>query len=261
MYLTPFFIWKRFFLGIILLFLFLPLYRIPIALVFAGHLCIFIYGVKNIRLQFFGRVYNSVQTQTNKIALTFDDGPDPHLTDDILRILEKHSITATFFVIGTKAKKYGSLVKKCYEAGHTVACHDLEHSFFSNFRITKFLVSDIRKSQEIIENIIGKKPLLYRPPVGLMNPHTPKALRYLNMKCIGWSSSVRDAGNRRLKKILQINRLAKGGEVILLHDVLPNSEYKKLILEQLDELCVSINCKKLESVTVDKMFSIRAYNR
>jgi len=256
---TPFFIWKRFLLAIILLFLFFPLYRFHLALLFTGHLGIFIFGVKNIQLQFFGKVYHKAQVQSHKIAITFDDGPDPDLTDDILKILKKHSITATFFVIGIKAKKHPSIVKKCYEAGHIIACHDLNHSVFSNFRITKFLLSDIVESQKIIENIIGKKPLLYRPPVGLMNPHTLKALTYLNMKCIGWSRSVVDAGNRRLKKILQIHDLAKNGEVILLHDALPNSDYKKYILGQLNELCVSIQQKKLEPVTVDTMFSLQAY--
>jgi peptidoglycan/xylan/chitin deacetylase (PgdA/CDA1 family) len=259
MHVTPFFIWKRFLAAIILLFLFFPLYRIPLALLFAGHMGILFYGVKNIQFQFFGKVYNRVHSDSNKIALTFDDGPDPNLTDDILMVLKNHSISATFFVIGSKAKKYESLVKKCYEAGHTVACHDLNHSLFSNFRITKYLISDICESRNIIENIIGKKPLLYRPPVGLMNPHTLKALTYLNMKCIGWSGSVRDAGNRRIKKIKQIHKLAKKGEVVMLHDVLPNSDYKKIVLEQLNELCVLINRQKLESVTVDNMFSLQAY--
>ena len=83
---------------------------------------------------------------------------------------------------------------------------------------------------QTIKNIIGKKPLLYRPPVGLMNPHVPGVLKKFNMRCIGWSKSAGEAGNRRLAKINKISTLAGAGEVILLHDTLPNPEYKQASL-------------------------------
>ena len=133
------------------------------------------------------------------------------------------------------------------------------HSVFSNFRTTAPLLRDISKAQQIIERIIGKKPLLYRPPAGLMNPHLPKALNKLNMQCIGWSKSAGDAGNRRLSKIYRINTLAGRSEVILLHDVLPNPKYKQEILNQLKKLCSSITDQNLKAIGVDEMFDIQAY--
>ena len=79
------------------------------------------------------------------------------------------------------------------------------------------------------------------------------------MYCIGWSKSAGDAGNKRLTKINKISTLADAGEVILLHDTLPNPEYKQEILSQLDTLCSSITSQKLSAVSVAEMFDIQAY--
>lgn len=231
----------------------------PLYVLIAAHFPLFAIGIKNMRLQFFGEVYWRASNKSNKIALSFDDGPDPNLTPDIMSVLKTHNINATFFIIGTRAEQYPGIVKQCFDEGHTIACHDLKHSIFSNFRTTAPLLHDIGHAQHIIERIIGKKPLLYRPPVGLTNPHVPKALRKLNMHCIGWSKSVGDAGNRKLSKIYRINTLASQGDIILLHDILPNPEYKQEILKQLDKLCSSIKSKELVAVSINEMFNIQAY--
>ena len=259
MRITPFFIWLSSIILILIASIFLPSYRSYLLIVIAGHLPILAAGIKNIRIQFFGKAYFRIAKRSNKIALTFDDGPDPNLTPDILSVLKKHNMKATFFIISNRAKQYPDIVKQCFNEGHTIACHDLTHSVLSNFRTTKPLLRDLNKSRDIIQNIIGKKSLLYRPPVGLMNPHVPGVLKKLNMYCIGWSKSAGDAGNRKISKICKINTLAGEGEVILLHDTLPNPEYKQKILNQLDKLCISIKTKKFEPVSIEEMFDIQAY--
>lgn len=231
----------------------------PLYLLIVAHFPLFAIGIKNMRVQFFGKVHCRISSESNKIALTFDDGPDPNLTIDILNILKKYKIKATFFVVGIQAEKYAVILKQCFDAGHIIACHDLKHNIFSNFRTTAPLILDISKAREIISNAIGKKPLLYRPPVGLMNPHTLKTLNKLNMQCIGWSKSVNEAGNRRIDKIKRIKNLTGSGEVILLHDILPIPEYKQEILHQIEELCASIKAQKLEPVGIDELFGIQAY--
>lgn len=259
MRITPFFIWL---ISIILFFIAsisIQAYRYYFYIIIAGHLPILALGIKNIRTQFFGKVSFHATKKPDQIALTFDDGPDPNLTPDILSVLKKHNIKATFFVISNRAERYPGIVKQCFNEGHTIACHDLTHSIFSNFRTAKPFLRDITTSRDIIYKIIEKITLLYRPPVGLMNPHVPHVLNKLNMHCIGWSKSAGDAGNRRLTKINKISTLAGAGEVILLHDTLPNPEYKHEILSQLDKLCVSIKSKKLEAVGIDKIFDIQAY--
>ena len=259
MRITPFITWLSSIIFLFIVSIFLPFYRMLLYLLIAAHFPIFAIGIKNMRMQFFGKVYFHISKRSNKIAITFDDGPDPNLTHDIINVLKKHNIKATFFIIANQAEQHADIVKKCFDEGHTIACHDLKHSVFSNFRTTAPLLRDISKAQHVIERIIGRKPLLYRPPVGLMNPHVLKALHKLNMQCIGWSKSAGDAGNRRISKIYRINTLSGQGEVILLHDTLPNPKYKQEILNQLEKLCCSIKDQNLEAVSINEMFNIQAY--
>ena len=259
MRLTPFITWLSSLILFFIISIFSPFYRKPLYVLIAAHFPVLAIGIKNIRMQFFGRVHWRRSNKSENVALTFDDGPDPNLTPDILNTLKKHNTKATFFVIGNQAEQHPDIVKQCFDEGHTIACHDLKHSIFSNFRTTAPLLRDISKAQHAIERIIGRKPLLYRPPAGLMNPHVLKALNKLNMQCIGWSKSAKDAGNRRLSKIRQINTLAGPGEVLLLHDTLPNTRYKKDILNQLEKLCSSIKDQNLVAVSINEMFNIQAY--
>ncbi len=256
---TPFFIWLISFALTCCAAVFLPAYRVLLYFLVIAHIPIFASGIIYIRLQFFGKVLYRGVPGSNTIALTFDDGPDPTLTPDILAILQKHAFKATFFVVGINVEKYPAIVKQCFDAGHTIGCHDLSHSIFSNFRITAPLIRDISNAQQKTHSATGHTPLLYRPPVGLMNMHTLKALDKLNMHCIGWSKSVRDFGNRRIKKINHIHSLAGNGEVIILHDILPEPSYKQVILDQINQLCTTIKKRKLKTVTIDEMFHIRPY--
>jgi peptidoglycan-N-acetylglucosamine deacetylase len=114
-------------------------------------------------------------------------------------------------------------------------------------------------AQKIIETLIGRAPRFYRPPVGLSNPHLRKALINLQMKCVGWSSSVRDAGNRHPHTFKHFHLMARPGSVILLHDVLPKLELKDLYFVELEKLFIQIRKKGLTSVTVDKLFTEEAY--
>ena len=259
MQVTPFFVWSITLSLTLISSLFFPQYRMPLFIVCILHLLLFIRGIVNIRSQFFCACFCRASKTSNKTALTFDDGPEPNLTIDILNILKKHSMKATFFVIGAKASRFPEIVKQCFDAGHTIACHDLTHTNFSNFRMSRALNRDISKAQHIINDIIGKKPILYRPPVGLMNPHVPGALKKLGMHCVGWSKKASDGGNRRIQGIIRIKTLSGAGEVILLHDSLPNPDYKESVLKQIDELCLSIKQLKLEAILVQDMFHIRAY--
>jgi len=240
-------------------FLLFPWLRTVFAVAVLLLLGVFVYGVACIRSGFFGKVYFRAFNEDRRIALTFDDGPDPALTPDVLDMLDCFGYKATFFVVGRNAEKYPDIVRRAHDAGHIVACHDLTHKNTSNFRMTDSAARDIGEAASIIEKIIGKKPLLYRPPAGLLNPHIIKALKRLGMSCIGWSERVRDSGNRRKNRIFLLYKMAKPGSVILLHDCLPVPDNKPVFLEQLEKLFISIREKGLNPVGLDEMFSIRAY--
>jgi peptidoglycan/xylan/chitin deacetylase (PgdA/CDA1 family) len=258
---TPFRFWLSSVAVVAAAFYMLPGTRHLIWFLFIPYGAVFIWGIIDLRSQFFLKAYTRNKAEKAGLCLTFDDGPDPDLTNDILDLLSRFNAKATFFVIAENAQKHPECVKRAHSQGHFIACHDLSHSVFSNFRFSATMVNDITAAQKIIENIIGKKPLLYRPPVGLANPHLGTALSRLSMYCIGWSRSARDKGNRRIGRIRSISRLAKAGEVVLLHDCLPRPNYKQEFLAQLEKLLESIKAQGLLTLGVDDLFDIQAYEK
>jgi peptidoglycan/xylan/chitin deacetylase (PgdA/CDA1 family) len=256
---TPFRFWLSSVVIIVAAFVMLPHSRPVIGLLFVPYVAVFVWGIVDLKSLFFLKAYTRNKYETAALCLTFDDGPEPKLTNDILDLLSKFAMKATFFVIAEKAQKHPAFVKRAFAEGHLIASHDLSHSLLSNFRFSSTMTNDIAASQKIIENIIGKKPLLYRPPVGLANPHLGTALARLSMYCIGWSRSARDRGNRRIKNIRSIAGLSKAGRVILLHDCLPKPEYKQEFLAQLEKLLTNIKAAGLRTIGIDEMFDISAY--
>ena len=216
-------------------------------------------GVMNPKLSFFGPVIYKADSN-NALALSFDDGPDPAITPEILDLLARYGIKASFFVIAEKAAKYPALVRRAFEEGHIIACHDLNHSVFSNFRLKAAMVKDIERSREIIHGIIGHDMAIYRPPVGLTNPHLFGALKRCGMNCVCWSISGRDAGNRSSEGVARIASLVlQGSDIVLLHDALPDPSMKLLVLDSHEKLIRNILASNLSCLTLDKLLGIEAY--
>jgi len=257
---NAFSLWLISLFALFTVFFIFPEFRFIIFILTIPYIFIFFWGIFDLRSNFFVKAYINNKNAVKKICITFDDGPDPNLTPQILQLLSKFNFKATFFVIGEKAKIHSDIIRQIFSQGHLIACHDLNHKNTSNFRFVKAMVRDISLCQQIIFNIIGKKMLIYRPPIGLSNPHLSTALLVCGMKCIGWSNSVKDAGNKNLKNIKKISKmLFKDGDVILLHDCLPVIDYKSEILNQIEILFNQIKKEGFEPITVDQMFEINAY--
>lgn len=224
-----------------------------------AHVPVFVWGIFDIRLGFFCRCLLRNARKKELIALSFDDGPDPALTPEVLRLLERYGAHATFFVVGKHAAQHPHLVRRAYDAGHTIACHDYHHDIRSNFRMTGALVRDIGAAREVIYRCIGRRTLLYRPPVGLTNPHTGRALETLGMQCVGWSRGAGDRGNTNRRAFRRFPEMARGGEIVLLHDILPKIEHKSAFLGALESLLARAASCNLRLVGVDHLLEINAY--
>jgi peptidoglycan/xylan/chitin deacetylase (PgdA/CDA1 family) len=257
--LRPFHLWLASVCFFAVAFAVLPGERALLSLGMAAHVPVLLWGVFDMRAQFFCATLLRAPGRSREVALTFDDGPDPNITPDILDLLGEQGVTATFFVVGRKAQRHPEITKRAFEEGHTVGCHDLSHSLFSNFRMTGRMVREIGNANDIIAAIIRKRPALYRPPVGLTNPHLAGALHRLGMVCVGWSRRAGDAGNRRRRALRKIPALASAGEVVMIHDTLPAPELKQAVLDAVDRLCVEMKRRGLEPVGIDRLFSVPAY--
>ena len=155
-----------------------------------------------------------------KVALTFDDGPDPIYTPRILEILRSYKVQATFFVLSTKAKRYPEIIEAILRDGHHLASHGLRHQ--PQLTLTREgTFWEMRKAVEILKETTGQAPRYYRPPWGLVNRWTVEAARQLQMEVVRWSCDSRDwvLGIRPqyiIRRVLTCRHLEGG--IVLCHD-------------------------------------------
>ena len=103
--------------------------------------------------------------ESQHIALTFDDGPNPRTTPIILEELRKRKIKATFFLVGEKVEKHPELAKRIVEEGHDIGNHSYTHINLANLD-KQGVKKEIEFTQGIIKKTTGKRPVLFRPPYG-----------------------------------------------------------------------------------------------
>jgi len=160
-----------------------------------------------------------LNTAEKIIALTFDDGPDEATTPEILEILDRHDIQATFFVIGEEAERHKEIVKEIHRKGHTIGIHSYSHGFFFDLYGRKKMEQDLLRCEQVIFEITGERPVMFRPPYGVTNPVLAKVVRKLGYKVIGWSLRSFDTKIKDEEKLA--DRVIKGlhpGAIVLLHD-------------------------------------------
>jgi peptidoglycan/xylan/chitin deacetylase (PgdA/CDA1 family) len=242
-----------------LIWLFVPLSRGIVSYVIGIHVIILYFGIRYLSFNFFFKSLCKKGDAKKQCALTFDDGPDPTCTPQVLDLLDRFNFQATFFVVAENALRHRDICTMIIARGHTIACHDLHHAYTSNFRMAKKMTYEIKQAQSIIASICGVMPRFYRPPIGLSNPHLRTALAKTSMICIGWSHSAGDAGNRRRSSFSHFVSLPEDGAVILLHDVLPIPEYKNDFFSSLEAMLRRLQTEQFEVVTVDKLFSEKPY--
>ena len=191
-----------------------------------------------------------------KIAFTFDDGPNPIYTPQLLDLLKINNIKATFFVVGSKAEKYPELLARMHEEGHLIGIHNYVHK--SNWVMDPWTVRhQLRKSASIIEKITGERPIYYRPPWGLVNLFDFLLLK--KYKIILWSVMAEDwrtkGGSEKVEK--RLLRDIKNGDVVLLHDcgeTLGAEEHAPMnTIHALKTVFKEISSKGMSCVRIDEL--------
>jgi len=175
------------------------------------------------------------------VALPFDDGPADPTTKQVLELLDKYSMKATFFVTGVNAALHPAIIKDIIGRGHAIGNHSLNHNPFLMLKSNDTIYREISETQEILRKtgIIAKT---FRPPVGIVNPKLGPILNKLEMSCVTFSLRAGDAGNRFIENISSkiLNKI-RADDIILLHDARPQSTVKELIfLREIDNLLAGI---------------------
>jgi peptidoglycan/xylan/chitin deacetylase (PgdA/CDA1 family) len=182
-------------------------------------IAILVVGSYDICFGFYIKSYCKAKTNRKVMALSFDDGPQPDFTPGVLDILNENNIKAGFFLIGEMIEKEPELVKRMISDGHIVGNHSYSHTKKFTVRNTKAVIRDIKKNEDLIQKITGKKVSFFRPPFGVTNPNIAAAARFLKYKVIGWSIRSLDTMGKPDEKIIKrvVTRFKPGG-IILFHD-------------------------------------------
>lgn len=219
---------------------------LAVAVIFSYTLFLF-WASSNIRSDVYVRTFNRAPNQINKIALTFDDGPDEQ-TKEVLDLLKLWEVKATFFLIGMKIASHKGVVKRMVQDGHVIGNHSWMHSSLFPIQSSKRIRSSLVETRRAIEEVTGVPNHLFRPPYGVTNPLIKNALRGLDFKVIGWSVRSLDTKNEPAEVVFKrIQSKIKGGDIILLHDTSKN------IIPLLKKLLPWLKSMNYELVTVDEL--------
>ena len=178
-------------------------------------------------------VYNSNLNEEKKIALTFDDGPHPRNTPEILKILDKYGVKATFFVTA-QFPTYEYLIKETYERGHTIALHTYSHEYSQVYASPEAYYADLQKIHDIVYRQTGQNAWLVRFPGGTANTisrrycsgimtNLSQGLGYHGYLYCDWNVTSQDAGGT--KSTSQIVQNVTSGiskrnvSIVLQHDI------------------------------------------
>lgn len=150
-----------------------------------------------------------------KIALTFDDGPHPRYTEQLLDGLKERKVVATFFVTGENAQNYPNIIRREQEEGHLIGNHTYSHIQLTSGNRETFR-EELVKTNEILENITGEKVSFVRPPYGSWDKSFEKEL---NMFPVLWNIDPLDWCSHNAECIAaKVVENAGDGDIILMHD-------------------------------------------
>jgi peptidoglycan-N-acetylglucosamine deacetylase len=202
-----------------------------------------------------GYAHWQVPTHERVVALTFDDGPDPTYTPEVLQLLAEYGEHGTFFLIGHKVKTYPEVVKQTVLLGNELGNHTYSHRHLATLTPAQF-EEELNKTSTEIEHITGHIPSLFRPPRGFYNESTVLTAHNSGYPVIMWSwdEDTRDWQLPGVDKIVQtVLSNLHPGDIILFHDGTGNSKQTiaalRIILPRLQQ-------QGYRSVTVSELLKM-----
>ena len=186
------------------------------------------------------------------VALTFDDGPHPKYTAEILDILAEYGVHATFFVIGKNAKEHPDLVLRELAEGHEVGNHTEHH-----YHTGQIGIGTLRRDMEVCEQtlleITGVRPTLFRPPEGVDNAAIRQTCEDMGYRMILWCVDTRDWAHNPVGNIVAgVERNTTNGSIILMHDWIAEKSPTPAALRRLIPM---LQASGYEFVTVSQLLA------
>ena len=212
------------------------------------------YGCYFVSSGFFMPMYCFAKTTDKVIAITFDDGPVPDGTPQVLQILKDANAEAAFFCIGERIAGNEGIIRQLDAEGHIIGNHSYTHAALFDLFPSKKMLAEMQQLDGELFNITGKKTKLFRPPYGVMNPNLKNAIIKGGYLPIGWSVRSYDTMATNADALLQkVTRQIKPGAIFLFHDRCPVS------VAMLPGFLAEVKAKGYRVVRVDKMQGVPGY--
>ena len=221
----------------------------------------FSYTIVHPSSQFFVPVVSRMATDDQIVALTFDDGPDPVVTSQILDVLGAHDARATFFVLGERAARYPEVIRRMHREGHTVGTHTQRHRLRFHFGSPSYVQREIEDAVDVVAGILANRPRLFRPPQGLRTPCFASGWRRTTgLTCVTWS--VRGFDSRATTAQAIVERVAhrlEPGAIVTLHDGtgLGGTQDRGPTLEALGRILRECKTRGLRCVALSELGEVR----
>ena len=208
---------------------------------------------KSRTFQFFGEIYPRIETTQKFVALTFDDGPTPEGTDEILKILAAENVKATFFVIGAEVEKNPGQLEKIMAAGHEIGNHTYNHERM--ILVTPSFVKDeVEKTDALIRKAGYADEILFRPPFGKKLFALPFYLSQNNRKSITWDVEPETFFEKTDDLVNYTSANTKNGSIILLHVMYKS---RKESMNAVQPIIKLLREKGFEFTTVSALLKIK----
>jgi peptidoglycan/xylan/chitin deacetylase (PgdA/CDA1 family) len=191
----------------------------------------------------------------NRVALTFDDGPDPAVTPAVIDALAKHEMRATFFAIGRWLEAHPRLARDIVSAGNELGGHSWSHWPLQGFLGVPDQQREIRRSLDAVAAVTGARSPLYRPPNGLRTPPMARAAYREQLTLETWSLHSHDVVAPDPERIARrvLGRI-RPGDIVLMHDGHERpGRHRPASSLALPQILEGLRARGLESVTVTEL--------
>ncbi|XEC92896.1 polysaccharide deacetylase family protein [Paenibacillus tarimensis] len=192
----------------------------------------------------------------NRVALTFDDGPDAKFTPQVLDVLHKHGVKGTFFLMGSRVKGHPGVTKRIHREGHVIGNHTYWHPKLYQESIDR-LKWEASETDKAIQSVAGYSPKLFRAPYGGLNEEIVRTLGQMNFSVVGWTVDSMDwtqADSATVQKNIRSN--LHPGAVILLHSGGHWTQDLSGMVKAIDELIPTLKKEGVEFVTVPQLLNL-----
>lgn len=201
-------------------------------------------------------VVKDVQTTKKVVAFTFDDGPHPIYTQQIMKVFKENDAKGTFYVTGEHVEQYPEIARQLIEEGHEIGNHTYSHPRLAKLTPDE-TYQELERTDKIIQQTIGLKAPTFRPPYGSYNEQTVEVANKLGYEFIYWSDGLdtKDFSSPGTDKIIeQVKRELKNGSIILMHDSSEEPECNRdQTVEALSVLLPELKSQGYDIVTVSDL--------